>query len=598
MFVLLICTVLVANVSLNLHLALGAVEATESRYISFAVANQLLSDLGAGNVQVGDYTKSRPNETINEGYTTHSWVEQLNDGNVLVVAKTFRSGHSKPEVVKRLAVYKDFDLTRVYTNRNDNNPSSPDPVFYSETSSGSGAWSKLPNFPRQRVKDDGTLDVRPENGGTLFWVSGDPNGNMYGVYAPALDGWGDVPSPLSIVPIIAFPWGKITLKTIVAGTSRGMTLGDLTPIAQAMINNLTDFAVTKGTVFMKFDPNANDWKALPPPPEATIQMEGGKRKAVVQSNDFHIKGAGGVFATYEGGALMPVYRQGGDTIYRYTDATEKFEVMAPPDEDILLMAADQQGTAFVQTGTIQPVGIAYFLRVLFEDFSAIQPGITGTGLWKREGEEWVKIPDPPAEFYNKAGEIRSQPYNSSRGPTLGGMTGGENGEFYVCNRPFSGNAGEEISEYIDGLNTALLDNVGDGKEPDLSTLPMRGRGRSRGSSELVDTVYKYTTDGKWELVPSPPNKAIDPVTGKAVDQPGLPDDLEIGQAASGRLIVRESGNGLTPDPIFVQTQGGSWDMLPPVRTEGGPFEVDLAQISGGRRREGTRGAYVVKATYF
>lgn len=601
MFVLLLSTVLVASVSQNLNMSLGGLEATESRYVSFAVVNELLSDLSAGTVKVDEYTKNSPNTTHNEGYTSKSWVEQLADGNVLVVAKTYRSGQSKPEIVKRLAVYKDYDLTRVYTNRNDNNPNSADPVFYSDPSVGSGNWSKLPDFARQRMKDDGTVEVRPgEKGGTLFWLAGAPDGSMYGVYSPTLDGWGDVPSPLSIFPanLIPFPWGKITLKTLVAGTSRGMTVGDLTPIAQCLINDLTDFSVTKGAVFLKYDFNSDEWKALPPPEEATIDASG---KAVVQSGNYHIKGAGGVPATYEGGALMPVFRKGADTIYRFTDSTQKFEVMAPPDKDVLLMAADQQGTPFVQAGTIHPVGVDYFLRVLFEDFSNIKPPVTGAAMYKREGAEWVKIPDPPAQFYNKGGQLVDCNY-SSRGVVLGGMTGGENGEFYVCNRPERATIGSGV---LDGAMGDLRAALEDGQVPDLDVLAATGRDLRSGlglsafsPTDLVDTLYKYNSQGEWELVPSPPNKSIDPVTGNAVDQPGLPESLEIGQGSNGRLIIREAGNGYTPDPIFVQTQGGSWDLLPSVKTEGGSFEVDLAQISGGRRREGTRGSYVVKATYF
>ena len=600
MFVLLLSTVLVASVSQNLNLSLGTLEATESRYLSFAVVNELLSDLSAGTVKVDQWTRSSPRTTYNEGYTSESWVEQLADGNVLVVAQTRRSSQSKPEVVKRLAVYKDYDLTRVYTNRNDNNPNTPDPVFYSEASA--GAWSKLPDFPRQRLKDDGTVDVKPgEKGGTLFWLAGAPDGSMYGVYSPTLDGWGDVPSPLNLFPanLIPFPWGKITLKTLVAGTSQGMTVGDLTPIAQCLINNLTDFSVTKGAVFLKYDFSADEWKPLPPPEEATIGVDG---KVVRDPGNYHVKGAGGVPATYEGGALMPVFRKGADTIYRYTESTREFEVLAPPDKDVILMAADQQGTPFVQTGTIQPVGVDYFLRVLFEDFSNIKPQISGAAMWKREGDQWVKIPDPPAQFYNKGGQLVDCRYSPGRGPVLGGMTGGENGEFYVCNRPERAGIGDGV---LSGAMGDLRSALADGQVPDLDALANAGRDlrstltpRAFSATDLVDTIYKYNSQGEWELVPSPPNKKIDPVTGDAVDQPGLPENLEIGQGSNGRLIIRETGNRNTPDPLFVQTQGGSWDLLPSVRTEGGPFEVDLAQISGGRRREGTRGSYVVKATYF
>lgn len=563
MFVLLISTVLVANVSMNLNMSLGAVEATESRYLSFAASNQMLSDLGAGTVDVNRYTRNSPYESIHEGYTSHTWVEPQASGAVLVVSKTFRSGQSKAETVKRLATYKDFDLTRVITNANDTNPNTPDPVYYSDGPD-STVWNKLPDFERCRISDAGTVESKPgEKAGTLFWVAGDYRGSLYGIYVPALDGWGDNPSGLDILPWLPFPWGKITLERLVVGTDQGKTIGDLTPVAQVLINNLTDFSVTKGAVMMKYDVEGGQWSTMPPPQEATV-VNG---QAVVQEGNFHVKGAGGVPSTYEGGAFMPVFRKGPDTIYHYREQTNDFEVMATPQRpeapgatDVLLMAADQQGTPMVQSGQIVRPGIleelGYFWRILNFDFSAIQPQVNNPALHIREAGDWKPIDNPPAQFYKKTGELDRVRSYSSRGPLLGGMVGGENGEFFVVNRPWP-------------------------PDPDL-----------------VDTVYKYSSaDNEWQLVPSPPNVAFDPVTGNKIDKPGAPKTMELGQAASGKIILRLTDTG-GPDPIFIQTQGGSYDLLPPVRTEGGPMEKNLAQIAGGRRREGTRGAYVVRATYF
>jgi len=565
MFVLLLSTMLVANVSMNLNMSLGALESTESRYLSLAAANQLLSDLGLGTVKVDDYTKAHPLRTAHEGYTTDSWVEPQGAGTVLVVSKTYRSGQSKPEFVKRLAIYKDYDLTRVITNGNDTNPNTPDPVYYSDGAA-AGAWNKLPDFERCRVTDSGTIETRPgEKGGTLFWVAGDYQGSMYGIYVPALDGWGDNPSCLDILPILPFQWGKITLERLVSGNEQGKTIGDLTPVAQVLINNLTDFSVTKGAVMMKYDVESGEWSTMPPPPEATVV--GGK--AVVQEGNYHVKGAGGVPSTYEGGAFMPVFRKGPDTIYNYKEQTKSFEVMATPPRpeapgatDVLLMAADQQGVPMVQSGQIVRPSLleelGYFWRILNFDFSAMQPQVSNPALHIRgEDGQWTKVDDPPAQFYKRTGELAPPGGYSSRGLMLGGMVGGENGEFFVVNRPWPPNG------------------------------------------TLADTIYKYNPNNpeKWELVPSPPNVAYDPVTGKKIDKPGVPPTMELGQAANGKIILRLTDTG-GPDPIYVQTQGGSFDLLPPVRTEGGPMEKNLAQIAGGRRREGTRGAYVVRATYF
>ena len=89
-----------------------------------------------------------------------------------------------------------------------------------------------------------------------------------------------------------------------------------------------------------------------------------------------------------------------------------------------------------------------------------------------------------------------------------------------------------------------------------------------------------------------------PETGSEVQDPGLPSQLELGMGANGLLILRVP-NASGPNSIFMQTKGGDYDLLPPVKPEGGPYQNFLSQTSGGRKRDGSsKGSYVVKATYF
>jgi hypothetical protein len=551
MFVLLLCTVLFASVSHNLGLSLDSVETTEHRYLSFGAMNELLSDLNAG-LDAQTYTRANPRRVETGGTLTECWVEPLTGKNVLVVAQTRRRGGRRPEAVKSLCTFQEFDTGRVYTNVIDDNPNSPDPICFSDLSA-AGDWSQLPPAPRTRYTNSGTIETRPgESAGTLPFVAGAPDGSLYAIYAPALDGWGDQMSPaLFGIPFpIAMPWGQLTRQTIVAGNRQGLTVGELAPVEQTLIDHLLDVTVSQGAVMLKYSQEQGQWSPLPPAEEARV-VNG---QVQVQTGNYHIQGVSGPPTAYDGGIVAPCFRNGPDTIYNYTNESGKWDVLKPPGPDVLLLSADvDDGTPFVQTGSLMPVNLLYFLRVLLGDLSDIHPQAVGTALHKYEKDQWVKIPDPPAEFFKKTSqELVERPYSGTRGATLGGMVA-SGGELTVVNRPPDG-------------------------------------------SNLVDTIYRYR-QGRWEVVPPPPNKRIEPATGNEVTEPGLPSRVELGIGADGKLILRVPT--LTgPNPIFMQTKGGAYDLLPPVKA-GGALLPFLSQSSGGRKRDASnRGSYVVRATYF
>ena len=551
MFVLLLCTALFASVSYNLSLSLDSVQRTEYRYISLGVMNEMLSDLNAG-LDVKTYSKASPRRTNTGGTLSDAWVEPLSGGkNVMVVAQTYR-GSDQPEVVKSLCTFQEFDLGRVYTNVVDDNPNTQDPICYSDISA-SGDWSQLPSAPRIRLTPSGSLEAKPgEYAGTLAFVTGAPDGSLYTIYSPGVDDWDDEMSPaLFGVPFpISMPWGQLVRQTLAAGNRQGLTVADLAPVEQALIDHLVDVTISKGAVMLKYSQDQGKWLPLPPAEEATVvngQVE-------VEKGNYHIQGVNGPPAAYEGGISCPAFRKGQDLIYDYREDTGKWNVIKPPGLDLLLMTADNDGTPYVQTGDIQPVYLDYFLRILIQDLSNIHPRVENTALHKYEDGQWVKIPDPPAQFFKKSGpELVDKPYQGTRGPQLGGMVA-SGGEFTVVNRPPAG-------------------------------------------SNLVDTMYKYR-QGRWEVVPPPPNKHYDPSTGSEVEEPGLASNLELGLGADGKLIMRvPSTTG--PNPIFMQTKGGGYDLLPPVKVAGGPLEKFLSQTSGARKRDGSnKGSYVVRATYF
>lgn len=549
MFVLLLSTVLIASVSYNFSLSLGSIEATEFRYLSLGAANELLSDLNSG-LEPTTYSRDNPRRVTNGGRVVESWVEPVDQEakTVLVVAQTYSPGQGKPEQIKRLANFKERTLARVYTNVTNTDKDSPDPIYYSELSD-SGAWNRLPDLPRARYSDAGVLEYKPgEVAGSIPYISGSPDGSAYVVYAPTLDGWDDKPSPAFFFGIPIFlPWGDFALHTMVNGGNQGLTVGDLVPVAQVLVGQVKDVTVSKGAVMYKFSHDDGDWTALPPVEEATF-VNG---EMVKQPGNYHVQGVAGPPAAYEGGVSVPVYRRGQDSIYTYTDETNQWTITMPPGKDILLMAADQGGHEYVQTGDLEPVGIKYLLDILIANLTQIYPNTHTSALYRHADGEWTPIPDPPARFYDKSGQLVDSSYPKKRGPTLGGMVGGDEDELFVVNRP--------------------------------------------SKSGLVDTVYKYSA-GAWEPIPSPPNKYFDS-SGAEIEQSGLPKRLEVGMGSDGQLILRVPTTKGS-DAIFLQTDEG-YDILPPVHGEGGSLEKFLSQMSAGQKRDGSgKGTYYVKATYF
>lgn len=551
MFVLLLCTLLFSSVSQNLNLSLDSVDAVECRYQSLGAMNELLSDLNRG-LDPGTFTKARPRRVDHGGSVSECWVEQLAGGkNVLVVALTSRAGASRPESVKSLCTFREFDMGRVYTNVVDDNTSVPDPICYSDISA-SGEWSQLPPAPRTRYTATGQLETLPgEFAGTLPYVAGAPDGSIYVMYSPGIDGWDDESSPAWFdIPFpVALPWGQLTRQTIAAGNRQGKTIGELSVAVQAMIDHLVDVSISKGALTMKYSQDLGQWTPLPPPEEATVV--GGEIR--VQTGNYHLQGISGPPSAYEGGVTCPIYRKGQDLIYDYREETGKWNIIKPPGKDLMYLATDNDGTTYVQSGQQRRVFLDYFLRILIADLSNIRAGTESSALHKYQDGQWVEIPNPPSRFFRKTGSLelvdRADPQNTR----LDGMVA-TGGELTVVNRPPTG-------------------------------------------SQLVDTLWKYR-EGHWEVVPPPPNKRFDAQTGAAISEPGLASELELGKGADGNLILRVPTTS-GPNPIFMQTKGGGYDLLPPVKVEGGPFKNFLSQSSGGCKRDGaSRGSYVVKATYF
>ena len=562
MFSLLMATVLIANVSSNFDRSLRSVEATEFRYLSFAATNELLSDLGGG-LELDTFSKDHPRRVETDGRVTESWVELLEEGekkNVFVVAKTYRQSVGQPEVVRRLATYHENTRARVYTNAIDTDTDTADPIFFNDISNSSGntlAWDQLPPLPRTRYTATGTLETKPgENAGTIPYITGSPDGSLYTLYSPTIDGWGDPASPAYFlgIPIpISLRWGDFARNTIVNGGQQGMTVGDLAPVPQVLINSVVDqTAVSKGALFMKYSHENNDWTPLPPAEEAAFV--GGQ--FVTDPGNYALHGVAGPPVAHDGGLSIPLFRKGQDSIYRYSNETSQWSVLKPPGRDVLLMANDQNGTPIVQTGNLQPVGPLYLLDILAGNLLGIYPNTNTSALHKYEDGQWSALPNPPAKFFNKSGGLVNKAYPGSRGPLLSGMVGGKPGEFFVVNRPPS-------------------------------------------SSGLVDTIYKYS-DGAWELVPSPPDKSYDS-SGNEVSRDDLPSRLEACVGSDGQLIIRVPNEGGGLDGIFVQDEKdkGEYDLLAPIQAENGSFQQFLSQMSVGKRRnENGRGAYSVRATYF
>lgn len=548
MFVLVLCTALLASVSYNFSMSLGSVQATELRYVSFAAANELISDLNAG-LESDKFTRDSPRKVTRDGLVVESWVEPLTDDfkTIMVVARTYRTGGGKPEVVRRLSSFKEQTLSRVFTNAIDSDPTQPDPIYVSELTE-SGAWSTLPSVPKMRYTDAGVLETVPgELAGSTPYMTGSPNGSLYALYVPVLDGWQDKPTMIFILPI---KQGELALRTLVTGGKQGMTIGDMQPILQVLIDYASEVTISRGMVPLKYSQDDGGWSALPPIPNVRI-VNG---QAQVEQGNYRLNGVGGPPVAWDGGGAAAVYLKGQDAIIQLTDGSDQWEAITPPKGDITLLAADHSGTLYTQTANLQPVGIGYLVNILLGNLTGIYANTPTSALSKYEDGKWSSIPDPPARFYNNSGQLVDSPYPGTRGPTLGGMVGGEPGEMVVINRP--------------------------------------------SSSGLADTIYKYK-DGVWEVVPSPPNTYFD-ATGQQVDQGGVPKRLEVGVGSDGQVIVRIPSNKGS-DAIYMETDLGQlgWELLPPVHAEGEQYVKSLSQMSAGQKKDGSgKGSFVVKATYF
>ena len=586
MFALLISTMLLANVSYTSGFSLRSLEETEFRYLSLAASNELLSDLNAG-LDRQTYTQSSPRISKHGGWVTKSWVQPLpgDNNNILATARTYRPGQEElHQTVRQLATYREKVLTRVYTKVTDTDQETPDPIYYNDLKS-SEAWSTLSAPPRMRYSDSGALETKPgETAGTLPFMAGAPDGSLYALYAPTLDGWDDKPSKVvfqikggitlldivtGVVPIldkiggasldlvtfprigVSLPWGNFALKTIVAGGRQGLTVGELSPTSQVLVEGAASVEVSRGALITKYSHDTDQWTPLPPANEAVLS----DGKFQMQEGNFHIQGIAGSPVAYDGGLMTPMFRKGADSIYRYTEKTEKWDVLTPPGKDVLLMGTDQSGNAYVQTGSIQPVNLGFLLDILTDNLTNIYPNTPSTALHEYKDETWNLLPNPPAKFYDQNGNLVDKSY-PSKGPTFSSIVGGKEGECFVVNRPPK-------------------------------------------NSGLVDTIYKYS-DQAWEVVESPPNKQFNS-SGMEVDLPGNPPKLEISTGTDGLLIVRipNDGNGL--DAIFVQDEKdkSSYDILKPVQSADGAYEEFFTQMAGGRRqRDNGLGTFYIRATYF
>lgn len=553
MVVLMLVTLLVSRISMDFGISLSALERTEFKYTSLAAANQHLSDLNSG-LEVDAFTKEKPRLTKDGGRITESWVErvEIDEDFFFVIARTYRESGGLAEEVRRFAVFRPKINAKIYASVADTVKTSPDPIYYSDK----GSWTVMPPIPKCRYSDSGALEeVDGEFAGSTPFYVGARDDSVYAIYAPTLDGWND-PSERAFyngipIPVLRFNWGDFVLGNLVTGSGQSQTQSDLTavtPIIHEVRNPNSKLTLSRGSVIMQYSHDSNEWKPLPPAPEATFDGE----KFVEKPGDFWVQGVPGTMSAHEGGMTAALSRKGRDSIYHWDAGEEKWEVVTPPGKDVILLAADQGGTTYVQTGVLENTDIGGLLEILAGNFKGVTPKTQTSAMHKRNADgSWTKIPDPPAEYYNKDGELQSSAYPGSRGPLIGSMVGGERGELYLVSRP---------------------------QRPGL-----------------VDTIYKYS-DGEWEAVPSPPNKHFS--GGSEVENEGLPERLDLALAADGEISVRIPTE-VGADPIFLRSEDGEYEILPPVQAGGGTVEKTIYQISGGGKPDQSgRGTYIVKATYF
>lgn len=550
MFVLMMVTLLVSKTSMDMGNSANSLERTEFRYLSLAAANELLADLNAGQAEHDD----EPRSVAGDGRITESWVEpvEAHENYIFVIARTFRPSSGVTEKVRRFAIFQPKIQAKIYASVADTNKDSPDPIYYAD----SGSWSVLPSMPRLRYSDSGKLqaEVGQAAGSTPFYV-GARDDSVYAIYAPTLDGWNDPQERAYYrglpIPLLRFQWGDFVLNNLVTASRQGQTSADMaavTPLIHEVTNPDQKLSLSRGAVPMKFSHATNQWTPLPAPNEAVFDGE----KFVEQQGNYWVQGVPGPMAAHPDGVTVPLIRKGRDAIYRWKNGAEKWDIIAPPGQDIIALATDQVGTTYVQTGLLNPSDLGDLLQVLSGNFRGITPKTSSSALHRLHlNGEWERIPDPPPAFFDQNGELQKSSYNGNRGPLLGSMVGGEDGELYLVSRPH---------------------------RPDL-----------------VDTIFRFR-DGEWEALPSPPNVYY--AAGTPMDRSGAPERLELALGADGEVTARIPSQ-LGADAIFVRNEDGQYELLPPVQTPNGGFESTLYQISGGGKPdESGRGTYRVKATYF
>ncbi len=88
---------LVGTIQYNLGVSLNSIEEAELNYATFGSANELLSDLNRGDLEIDTYTEGRPYRVQENNVEILTWIETLeeNEEVIFAVALASRPGQSR-----------------------------------------------------------------------------------------------------------------------------------------------------------------------------------------------------------------------------------------------------------------------------------------------------------------------------------------------------------------------------------------------------------------------------------------------------------------------------------------------------------------------
>ncbi len=472
MVVLMTATALMGQTRQNLQFSGQKALETRRLFVAQGAVNEFIDHLNSDPNLLG-HTEGSAYSGTWHNLTYHVWREQDSvDPSVHhIIAKVFPTGQEAEVTLCGVVVQAGPDLSGfVATNVPDLDINTPDPIFFSSSSSPS--WSTLP--PVQRIGWDGDGNEVLGNGdaGTLVFGGGNTSGQLFFVYAPGIDGglvgdWSSLGNEGRSI-------GQTALEFLVgfsAGESNGSwlftpnTLAALTSTAQLVVEPSglgfwpgNRLLLSQHATVLRYD-MATGWEQLPPmlnhefdPTTASFLPEEKAWPDGTPAGPFHIYGLAGPMSCDDAFLYVPLYKEGPDMVARFDLATRQWSALPP--------VPDRSG---------QPTDISYVATTGREVYVQAWPFghvKSPTNVLPLEPPRILRLNEAGTDWEELAEEVPSSQVVDgqlieSLGPAmnLGCMAAGNNGALYVSSRESQPNT---IFKYAGGRWVPIAGPVSSG----------------------------------------------------------------------------------------------------------------------------------------